>query len=175
MSSTSEKLVHSVLRSLERRRCGARVIVALLGAGKRGLAARRRMAAALARRGILALVPEDDLPEDAAPSLAERAILSSDDVDLVFINVESWGSAVEFGQFHENEKIAPKLRVLVSPEHHPFHGESVGYLADLYLSHLSMFGHVYAVNGEARVRLPSTWTLVRKLSERYRQIKTLGG
>jgi len=55
-------------------------------------------------------VPEDDF-SDVPPSLAERSTLKESDVELVFVNVESWGSATEFGQFHTDEKIAPKLRV----------------------------------------------------------------
>jgi len=149
-------------------------MVALLGAGGQGLAERRRIAAVLDRSGIAAIVPEDELPDDMAPSLAEKALFSRNEVDLVFVNVESWGSAAEFAQFHENRRIAPKLRVLVPPEHHPLHGGDRGYLTDLYLSHLTEFGHVYAIDGRARVRLPSALDAIGLLSARQRQVKALG-
>ncbi len=119
------------------------LIVVLLGAGRRGLELRRRIKRRLRREGIIALVPEDDFPPHIAPDLAERSMLRRGDVELVFVNVESWGSATEFGQFHMDEGIAPKLRVLVHHRHHPLHGRSRSYLTDVYLIHLAVHGHVY--------------------------------
>lgn len=161
------------LRRLERKLRQTAVFVALLGAGGPGLAERRKMAAVLTRPGISVIVPEDALPDNMGPSLAEKALFSRNDVDLVFVNVESWGSAAEFAQFHEDRRIAPKLRVLVSARRHPLHGAATGYLSDLYLSHLAEFGHVYAIDGRNRVRLPSALTVIGTLSERCRQIKAL--
>ncbi|MEM2930799.1 MAG: hypothetical protein QW797_08090 [Thermoproteota archaeon] len=34
-------------------------------------------------------------------------------------------------------------------EHHPLYGNSASYLTDVYLTHLAVFGHVYAV-GDSR-------------------------
>src|SRR5438132_11679034 len=67
--------------------------VALLGAGGRGLDERRSLAAELSRIGLNAIVPEDRLPPELSPSIAERELLSSIELDLAFVNIESWGSA----------------------------------------------------------------------------------
>ncbi len=174
MSPAPASPARAGIRGLERRLRQTRLLVALLGAGGHGLAERRRTVSALLRRGIEAFVPEDAFPGDASPSLMEEALFSGDDVDLVFVNVESWGSAAEFVQFRGNPRIAPKLRVLVSPAHHPLLKGGTGYLADLYLSHLAEHGHVYAVDGPERVRLPSALAVIATLSERYRQVKALG-
>src|SRR6266568_2527576 len=124
---------------------------------------RRRVARLLNELGMAALVPEDDFSRDVGASVLERAILSRADVDLVFVSVESWGIATEFGQFHTDPRIASKLRVLVDPEHHPLHDPRDGYLKDLYLPHLAAYGHV--------VRVPSKESLVLLMAERYRQLK----
>ena len=145
--------VHSMREKLELTLRRAGIIVALLGKGESGLVERRRIASVLRTQGVIALVPEDDFPKEAGPSLVEPAVLSESDVDLVFLNVDSWGSAVEFGGFHRHPAIAPKLRVLVSPDHHPLHSPMRGYLMDLYLTHLAAFGHVYPVDGKRRVPL----------------------
>lgn len=147
--------------------------VALLGAGGRGLQERRAIARTLRPRGILVTLPEDDLPPDVPSSIAEEAILARSDVDLVFLHVESWGSATELGQFHRIPEVAAKLRVLVPPEHHPLHGGDGGYLADLYLTHLAAFGHVYPVDAGRTVPVLSAADLVVALSVRHHQIKAL--
>jgi len=147
------------------------LIVVLLGAGGNGLEERRRVARLLNGFGMAALVPEDDFPRDVGASVVERAILSQADIDLVFVSVESWGSATEFGQFHTDPRIARKLRVLVDPEHHPIHDPKDGYLKDLYLTHLVAYGHVYAVDGGRMVRVPSKESLVLLMAERHRQLK----
>jgi hypothetical protein len=87
--------------------------------------------------GIGALIPEDDLPRGLAPSLLERHILSKVDVDLIFLNVQSWGSATEFAQFGGDPTLARKLRILVGRKHHPIYGtvSSSGYLSDAYMTH----------------------------------------
>ncbi len=89
----------------------SRLIVVLLGSRRSGVEERRDIARVLNARGVAALVPEDDFPSDVSPSIAERAILSSADVDLVVVSVRSWGTATEFGQFHAEPPIARKLRV----------------------------------------------------------------
>ncbi len=142
----------------------------MLGANGEGLAERRKIARTLKRKGIIVLVPEDDFPRDVSPSVAEPATLADGDVDLVFLNLQSWGTAGEFGQFHENQRIAPKLRVLVPLEYHPFHGKEKGYLTDLYLAHLARFGHVYGVASKDMATFRSAKTIITKLAERYRQI-----
>jgi len=169
----SRKDIHRLQGRLERRLRRPGLIVALLGAGGRGLAERRRIAAALQRRGIVALIPEDALPRTLSPSLAEEALLLDPSVSLVFLRVESWGSATELGQLRANPSVALKLRILVPPEHHPLHGQATGYLADTYLTQLPAHGHVYAVDGPRRVRLPSAVALIPILAERFRQAKAL--
>lgn len=171
--SNSRKRLHQLKNRLEKRLRQTSIIVVLLGAGGTGLAERRRISRRLASRGLLPLIPEDDFPRHVSPSLVEEAMLSKGDVDLIFLNVQSWGSATELGQFHRNRKIAPKLRILVPPAYHPLHGRSTSYLTDVYLNHLTAFGHVYAVNGKQQVPVPSARTLIVKMSERYRQLKVL--
>ncbi len=94
-------------------------------------------------------------------------------MDLVFLNVDSWGAATGFGQFSSDPNIAPKLRLLVRPEYHPVHSPGKGYLADLYLTHLVSHGHVYAVDAGRLAPVPSAVALVPMLAERHREIKAL--
>jgi len=148
--------------------------VVLLGAGGCGLAARRRLAATLRRIRITALVPEDDFPPDIGPSVAEEAVLSDIDTHLVFLRIESWGSAMEFGQLRANPVVAPKLRVLVPPAFHPVYGARRSYLTDAYLTHLALHGHVYAAGATGRLRIPKPDDLIILLSERYRQALAMG-
>lgn len=54
---------------------------------------RRLIKKALEKEGVLAIIVEDDLPQDVAPSLVEEYVLESGEVGLAFINVESWGSS----------------------------------------------------------------------------------
>lgn len=119
------------------------------------------------------MIPEDDFPRGISPSLAEEAMLSRGDADLVFVDIQSWGSACEFAQFHEARAIARKLRVLVPPQYHPLHGRSKSYLTDLYLTHLAVHGHVYPVSTKDK-SFPSAKKVIVKLSERYRMLKAIG-
>jgi hypothetical protein len=144
--------------------------VALLGAGGRGLDERRSLATELSTTGINVIVPEDRLPPELSPSIAERRLLSSRELDLAFVNIESWGSAAEFSEFHDDSKIAPKLRVIVDRRHHPIYGSASGYLTDVYLTHDTVFGHVY-MHGDGAEGLPSSREIVMKISERFRQWK----
>jgi hypothetical protein len=157
-----------------RRRLGrTSLIVVLLGAGGRGLAYRRNVRRGLSSRGIIALIPEEDFPPSISTSLAEEAMLSRGDAELVFVHIQSWGSACEFAQFHQSRAIARKLRVLVPPQYHPLHGRSKSYLTDLYLTHLALHGHVYPVSSEDR-SFPSAKKVIVKLSERDRMLKAIG-
>jgi hypothetical protein len=149
------------------------IAIVLLGAGGKGLEQRRTLEKELAAGGMIALIPEDDFPREIAPSLVEIAMLSEGDIELVFVNVESWGSATEFAQLYGNSTIAQKLRVLVDHSYHPLYGSSTGYLSDLYLTHTAVFGHVYAVDGEGTDPFPSSHELTVKLAERYRQWKAM--
>ncbi len=146
--------------------------VALLGAGGRGLDERRSLAAELSSIGLNVIVPEDRLPPELSPSIAERELLSSSELDLAFVNIESWGSAAEFSEFHGDYKIAPKLRVIVDRTHHPLYGSASGYLTDIYLTHDAVFGHVY-MHGDKAEGLPSSREIVVKISERFRQWKSV--
>src|SRR5439155_9781283 len=125
--------VHRFRREAEQRLQRSGLVVILLGSSGRGLDERRDVAHVLTGRGIVALVPEDDFPVEIGPSVLEVDVLERSDVDLVFLSIESWGAATEFGQFSSNPRIAPKLRVLVRPEYHPVHSPPGSYLTDLYL------------------------------------------
>jgi hypothetical protein len=161
-------------REVERRIAGAETIVALLGGGGNGLEERKFIAGELKQLGIAAIVPEEAFPPDKALSLVERSAFSSDEVDLVFVNVESWGSAAEFAEFHNDKRVVQKLRILVQRKYHPVYGSSSGYLGDTYLTHEAVFGHVYMYLGEDGPEwLPSPKDVVLKISERYRQWKAL--
>src|SRR5437867_1872393 len=133
MDARFDRAVHSFVQDFEQEVRQTVIVIALLGSESKGLAERRGLASTLAPKGVLAFIPEDHLPQEVSPALAEPALLSKGDLDLVFLNVESWGTATEFGQFSENPAIARKLRVMVKPEYHPFHGTSKSYLSDAYL------------------------------------------
>src|SRR5437899_11998588 len=143
----------------------------LLGSSGRGLDERRAVAHVLGSRGIIALVPEDDFPPEVGPSVIEEEILERSDVDLVFLSIESWGAATEFGQFSSNPRISPKPRVLVRPEYHPVHSPPGSYLTNLYLTHLVRYLHVYPVDGGRQALVPSAKALIPMLVERHREIK----
>ena len=163
--------LHRIRREAEQRLQRSGLVVILLGSSGRGLDERRDVAHVLARRGIVALVPEDDFPVEIGPSVFEVDVLERSDMDLVFLSIESWGAAAEFGQFSSNPKIAPKLRVLVRPEYHPVHSPPGSYLTDLYLTHLVRHGHVYPVDGGRQAPVPSAKALIPMLVERHREIK----
>lgn len=150
----------------------AYLTVVLLGRRGNGLEERRQIARALEQRGMNALVPEDDLPCDVGPSVAEEEMILHGDADLVFLNVDSWGTATEFGQFHDREPVARKLRVLVPAPYHPLYGDRGGYLTDLYLTHLAVFGHVYAVGAAEGLPALSAPRLVCMLATRYAEVKS---
>jgi hypothetical protein len=165
-------------REVHRELKATKVIIALLGASGKGLEERRSMAEELSRKGFLTVIPEDVLPPEVSPSLLERRILAAEDLDLVFVNVESWGSASEFSDFHQDHRIAPKLRVIVEREYHPLYGSSKGYLTDIYLTHDAVFGHVYMYrrgrSDPAEGRVPTPREVVMTISDRFRQWKVLG-
>lgn len=149
-------------------------MVVLLGSGGDGLDERRRLGAKLRERGVIPIIPEDDLSPTVAPSLAERDMLSENDIDLAFVNVQSWGSAAEFAEFRTNGRIAPKLRVLVPREFHPLYSSAAGYLTDSYMTHDAVFGHLYMHAGKEKGIpnwMPTAEQVVLKLSDRYRQWK----
>jgi hypothetical protein len=183
-SSRAEEEHPNAMKYIESRKAqvkkdleGTELIVALLGAGEKGLDQRRSMAKELLTEGILAVIPEDALPSHLAPSILERKMLSEEDLDIAFVNVESWGSAAEFSEFRNDMQIAPKLRVLVERARHPLYGSSKGYLTDAYLTHDAVFGHVYMYASTAagqNDRVPTPGELVLKLAERYRQWKAFG-
>jgi hypothetical protein len=165
-------LVESLRKDQERKVDAIALYVVLLGAGGDGLEERRALARKLGQTGIVAFIPEDDLSPDVAPSLAERDMLANGDIDLAFVNVQSWGSAAEFAEFQSDPKIAPKLRILVERRYHPLYGSpgSSGYLTDSYLTHDAVFGHVYMYKGEDSPEwIPSTDEVVLKIADRYKQ------
>ena len=170
----ARKSIQEKRRELERRVGETSIIVVLLGVGNKGLERRRNLDEKLEEVGILSLVPEDDFAPDVAPSLTEEAILERADVDLIFINVESWGSATEFGQFHDKRNIAPKLRVLTPYKYHPIYGSSTSYLTDLYLTHTVKYGHVYAYDNSSRSAFPTSEKIVITIATRYRRLVALG-
>lgn len=162
-------------RGIQDRERRTYITVVLLGTQGSGLDERRAIARALERGGMNVVVPEDDLPHGVSPSLAEEELLLHGDVDLVFLNVDSWGTATEFGQFHDREPLAWKLRVLVPAEYHPLYGTRGGYLTDLYLNHLAVFGHVYAVGIPGDVPASTVPRVVELLARRYRSVMALKG
>ncbi len=149
------------------------VIVVLLGAGSQEIKKREEIAEKLEENNIIALIPEKDFPSDVSPSLLEEYVISKADVDLIFINVESWGTVTEFAQFHDKKFIAPKLRVLVPYKYHPIYGNLESYLTDLYLTHLTIYGHVYAYDNEKKT-FPSEDKIILMISKRYQELKALG-
>ncbi len=155
----------------EARASSAYVTVVLLGKGGDGLEERRQIARLLERGGMNVVIPEDDLPREQSASLAEEEMLLHGDADLVFLNVDSWGTATEFGQLHDREPVGRKLRVLVPAPYHPLYGDKGGYLTDLYLTHLAVFGHVYAVGMGGRIAAPTAQEAVVRLAERFSEAK----
>jgi hypothetical protein len=164
--------IHKKLLELERKVKGSYITVALLGAGEAKINERRKIQQKLEKDGIVTLIPEDDFPE-FAPSLFEEAILEKADIDLVFINVESWGTVAEFAHFYDKGNIAPKLRVLVHYYYHPLYGTSKSYLTDLYLTYLAKYSHVYAYSNR-RGMFPTPKKIIATLARRYRELKFLG-
>lgn len=164
--------VRQELSELERRVRESCIVVALLGAGGKGIVERRKIGQRLEAKGIIALIPEDDFPE-FSPSLIEEVILRRADIDLIFINVESWGTVAEFVQFHDEKDIAPKLRVLVQHAYHPLYGNSTSYLTDVYLTHLAVYGHLYAYGNE-ECGFPTSERIIMVLANRYKELKFLG-
>jgi hypothetical protein len=170
----SKKVIAEFEEEFRRRYGEVSLIVALLGAGGKGLDLRRKIKKKLKQEGIIGIVPEDDFTPDVAQDLIERSMLRKSDVKLVFINVESWGSATEFGQFQTDEKIAPKLRVLVDYRHHPLHGGSRSYLSSAYLTHAAVYGHVYPYKESGGYPFLTVDEVVLKLAKRYKEWKVLG-
>jgi hypothetical protein len=174
-------------KELQRRISETRTAVALLGAAEAGLEERRAIAQKLVNEEqIVGIVPEDDFPADLALSLAERTLLSNEGIDLIFINIQSWGSALEFAELSGNSKAVRKLRILVARKHHPFYGSSKGYLTDAYMTHDTVFGHVYMCRDKKEEEegrptddsaspawIPSSDEIILRLSARYRQWKAL--
>lgn len=161
-------------RELEQRVKETCIIAVLLGAGGKGLDKRRNIEEKLEKEGVLALIPEDDFASDVAPSITEKAVLEKSDVDIIFINVESWGSVTEFGQYHDKERVAPKLRVLVHYKYHPLYGTSTSYLTDLYLTHIVKYGHVYACDDSKTTTFPTSEKIIIKFAARHKMLLALG-
>jgi len=94
--------VQAIRKETEDRLKRSGLVVMLMGSSGRGLDERRAVAHVLTSRGIVALVPEDDFSPEIGPSVIEEDVLERSDVDLVFLSIESWGAATEFGQFSSN-------------------------------------------------------------------------
>jgi len=177
MNHVIDKLIDKIRkrkRELEEKEKTTSIIIFLLGAGGRGLEKRKEICNKLERIGIICLIPEIDLPLDVPPSLAEESVFRKSDVDLIFINVESWGSAAEFIQFHLERSIAPKLRILTLWKYHPIYGKSSSYLTDFYLNHEALYGHVYAYKENEQDPFPTVEEIIIKLSLRYLWLKAIG-
>jgi len=176
MSESIRKAIEEIHRKrleLEQRTKETCVITALLGAGGKGLEKRKEIDKKLEEEGIICLIPEDDFAPDVAPSLTEEALFKQADVDLVFVNVASWGAATEFGQMANIDQIAPKLRVLVPSHHHPLCGSSKSYLTDLYLTHMTKHGHVYAYGENRNSSCPTPERIVVTSAKRFKMMKAL--
>ena len=83
---------------------------------------------------------------------SRSGLLTQAEIDLAFVNVQSWGSAAEFAEFQSDAGIAPKLRILVPRRNHPLYGspDSSGYLTDAYLTLDAVFGHVYMYRSQSQ-------------------------
>ncbi|MHA1715146.1 MAG: hypothetical protein ACTSXP_05855 [Promethearchaeota archaeon] len=76
-------------------------------------------------------------------AIEEEMILMDEDVHLVILLPESFGSCLEFGDFYNNEAIASKLRIFVNKRYHPIYGESHSYLPEILAKYMVKYGHVY--------------------------------
>jgi len=170
----NKKAITEFEKEFRRKYHEASLIVALLGASGKGLDLRRKIKEILKKEGIIGIVPEDDFPPDIASDLVERSTLRKGDVELVFINVESWGSATEFGHFYMDKKVAPKLRVLVNYQYHPLHGGSRSYLSDACLTYMAAYGHVYPYKESGEFPFLMVDEVILKLAKRYKEWKVLG-
>ena len=148
------------------------IIVVLLGAGNKGLKKRKSIKEILEREGVICLIPEEDFPKEVSPSIIEEAIFRKADVDLIFVNVESWGSATEFAQLVRIKEVAQKLRVLTHYKYHPLYGRSKSYLTDLYLTYMALYGHVYAYSNCGKT-FPTDSEIIVTLAKRFREIKAM--
>lgn len=173
MTNDPRRDIGEARRQLEMKARRAYLTVVLLGKSGSGLQERRHIARTLAQSGMNALIPEDDLPMEASPSLAEEEMLVHGDADLIFLNVDSWGTATEFGQLEDKEQVARKLRILVPMAYHPLYGDRGGYLTDVYLTHLAVFGHVYATRLPGTDPAASSEAIVVRLATRYGEVKAV--
>jgi hypothetical protein len=123
--------------------------------------------------GLSDWIPEIDFPKETGPSLVEPLLFAGDDIDLVFLYVESIGSSAELGMLQSDLLIARKLRIIVPGKYHPLVGDPAGFLQDLYMTHLAALGHVYPADGGETITAPSADELILKLSTRYQQVKAL--
>lgn len=103
---------------------------------------RQRMKERLNSEGCLATTFEDS-EGIAYASMDEKLILLRDDVDLVFVIPSSEGSISELSSFAEDDRIRPKLRVLVPYVYHPFYGSSSSYVTSVYEELMAEYGQVY--------------------------------
>ena len=158
---------------LEKTAGRAYTIVVLLGKNGKGLGERRQIARGLEQQGMTVWIPEDAIPREMSPSLAEEEMLTHGDPDLVFLDVDSWGTATEFGQFHDHRTVAPKLRVLVRVQYHPLYQTQPSYLSDVYLTHLAVFGHVYPIGAAGAVNSKNARDLTTLLATRYAEVKRI--
>ncbi|RLE96874.1 MAG: hypothetical protein DRJ63_09975 [Thermoprotei archaeon] len=116
---------------------------------------------------MICLIPEEDFPKEVSPSIIEEAIFRKADVDLIFVNVESWGSATEFAQLVRIKEVAQKLRVLTHYKYHPLYGRSKSYL-----TYMALYGHVYAYSNCGKI-FPTDSEIIVTLAKRFREIKAM--
>jgi len=80
------------------------------------------------------------------PAIDEKIILREENIDLVIILPESFGSRYEFSNYSQDPQIAPLLRIFVPTKYHPLkvNREEQSILSNGYLIHLTKYGHVYS-------------------------------
>jgi hypothetical protein len=99
------------------------------------------------------------------PATEEQIIFRENDVDLLIILPEAWGSVSEFNTFSQNRKLALKLRIFVPKLYHPLYGSTSNYLTDAYLTYLAEYGHVYYFQNDDELI-----SIIEKLTECYRRV-----
>jgi hypothetical protein len=99
------------------------------------------------------------------PATEEQIIFQENDVDLLIILPEAWGSVSEFNTFSQYRKLAKKLRIFVLKQYHPLYGSDSNYLTDAYLTYLAEYGHVYYFQNDYELI-----SIIEKLTECYRRI-----
>jgi len=124
---------------------------------------RKEIKEKLQKLGNNALFPEELRLE--YPATEELILFQNEDIDLLIILPEAWGSISEFNTFSQNQKLSLKLRIFVPLKYHPLYGSNENFLTDAYLTFLAEYGHVYYFQNDNELI-----SIITKLTECYRRI-----